>query len=161
MDCEFRSIIGWLQSQIPSLELEIINSIRVHLWLDLIKGILAGVDSNRFQQRIPRESLLVYPTFSWLYLWLSLWVCMCESSRLGDALRLGDGCGALSLGAVGVKWGSWARKGEGEFGGDCLQGVVDRAAVLRDERGGGVYRGFGLAPFQVEVCVPSFFTSAV
>ena len=39
MDCEFRSILGWLKIQIPSLEFEIINSIRFHLWLDLIKGI--------------------------------------------------------------------------------------------------------------------------
>ena len=31
LDCEFRSVLGWLQSQIPSLEFEIINSIRVHL----------------------------------------------------------------------------------------------------------------------------------
>ena len=30
-------------------------------------------------------------------------------------------------------------------------------AVLCDERGGGVHRGFGSAPFQVEGCVPSFF----
>ena len=50
MYCEFRSILGWLQSQIPSLEFEIINIIKFHLWIDLIKGILAGVDSNRFQQ---------------------------------------------------------------------------------------------------------------
>ena len=35
MDCEFRSILGWLQSHIPSLEFEIINSIRVNLWLNL------------------------------------------------------------------------------------------------------------------------------
>ena len=49
LDCEFRSILGWLQIQIPSLEFEIINNIQVRLWLDLIKGILAGVDSNRFQ----------------------------------------------------------------------------------------------------------------
>ena len=35
MYCEFRYILGWLQSQIPSLEFEIINSIRVNLWLDL------------------------------------------------------------------------------------------------------------------------------
>ena len=49
MDSEFISIIGWLQSQIPSLELEIINSIWVNLWPDLIKQILAEVDFNRFQ----------------------------------------------------------------------------------------------------------------
>ena len=29
--CEFRYILYWLQSQIPSLEFEIINSIRFHL----------------------------------------------------------------------------------------------------------------------------------
>ena len=57
-----------------------------------------------------------------------------------------------------MKWGSQAQKGGGEFGGDCLQGGVDVTAVLRDNRGGGVDCGFGLAPFQVKGCVPSFFT---
>ena len=47
LDCEFRYILGCLQIQIPSLEFEIIKSIWVHLWLYLINGILAGVDSNR------------------------------------------------------------------------------------------------------------------
>ena len=69
---------------------------------------------------------------------------------LGDALRLRDGCVALRLGGVGVKWRSRARKGGGEFIEDCLRGGVDGAAVLRDECGGGVDHGFGLAPFQVE-----------
>ena len=36
---------------------------------------------------------------------------MGESSRLGDASRLGDVFGPLHLGSVGVKWGSRARKG--------------------------------------------------
>ena len=80
-----------------------------------------------------------------------------DTSRLGDASRLGDGCGALRLGSVGVKWGSQARKGGGEFGGDCIRGGVDGAAVLREKRGGGVDRGFGLVPFQVEGCVPICF----
>ena len=67
--------------------------------------------------------------------------------RLGDASRLGDGCGALRLGGVEVKWESRARKGGGELGGAYLRGGVDGAAALRNERGGGVDRGFGLAPF--------------
>ena len=37
-------------------------------------------------------------------------------------------------------------------------GGVDWAAVLRDERGGGIDRGFGSAPFQVEGYVHSCFT---
>ena len=57
-----------------------------------------------------------------------------------------------------MKWESRARKGGVELGGACLWGGVDRAAALCDERGGGVSRGFGLAPFQVEGCVPSCFT---
>ena len=56
-----------------------------------------------------------------------------------------------------MKWGSRARKGGGEFRGACLQGGVDGAAVIRDERGGGIDRGFGSAPFQVKGCVPSCF----
>ena len=60
-------------------------------------------------------------------------------------------------GGVGVKWESRARKVGVELGGNSLQGGVDRAAALRDERGGGVDRGFGSAPFQVEGCVPSCF----
>ena len=56
-----------------------------------------------------------------------------------------------------MKWVSQARKGGGEFRGACLQGGVDGAAVICDERGGGVDRGFGSAPFQVEGCVPSCF----
>ena len=56
-----------------------------------------------------------------------------------------------------MKWVSQAHKGGGEFGGACLQGGVDGAAVLRDEHGGGVDRGFGSAPFQVEGCVTSCF----
>ena len=67
--------------------------------------------------------------------------------RLSDASCLGDGCGVLLLGGVGVKWGSQARKGGGDFGGACLRGVVDGAAVICDKRGGGVDRGFDLAPF--------------
>ena len=78
--------------------------------------------------------------------------------HLGDALRLGDGCGVLRLGDVGLKWGSQARKVGGEFGRAFLQGGVDEAAVLCDNHRGGVNRGFGLALFQVEVYVPSFFT---
>ena len=46
MYCEFRSILGWLQSQIPSLEFEIINRIRVHLWLDLIEGIRNQISTD-------------------------------------------------------------------------------------------------------------------
>ena len=41
LDIEFAFIIGWPQNQISSLEFEIINIIRVYLWLDLIKGIIA------------------------------------------------------------------------------------------------------------------------
>ena len=67
--------------------------------------------------------------------------------RLGDALRLVDGCGALRLCCVGIKWGSRVRKRGGEFGGAFLRGGDDRAAVLRDGRGGGVNCGFGLVPF--------------
>ena len=57
-----------------------------------------------------------------------------------------------------MKWGPRARKGGGELGGDFLRGDVDGAAVLCDDRGGGVNREFGSAPFQVKVCVPSCFT---
>ena len=39
-----------------------------------------------------------------------------DFSRLGDASRLRDGCGALRLASVGFKWGSRARKLGGEFG---------------------------------------------
>ena len=63
-------------------------------------------------------------------------------SRLGDALRLGDGCDALSLGGGRVKWVSRAREEGGEFGGACIWVGVDGAAVLRDEIGGGVDHGF-------------------
>ena len=57
-----------------------------------------------------------------------------------------------------MKWVSQAWKRGGEFGGACLRGGFDGAAVLRDERGGGVDFGFGSAPFQVEGCVPSCFS---
>ena len=77
--------------------------------------------------------------------------------RLGDASRLVYGCGALRLSSIGVKWVSQAWKGGDDFGGDFIRGGVDGVAVLRDKRGGGVDRGFGLAPFQVEGCVPSCF----
>ena len=56
-----------------------------------------------------------------------------------------------------MKWVSRARKGGGEFRGACLRGGVDGAAVIHDERGGGVDRGFGSALFQVKGCVPSCF----
>ena len=56
-----------------------------------------------------------------------------------------------------MKWESQVQKGGGELVGDCLWGGVDGAADLRDERGGGVNRGFGSAPFQVEGCVHSCF----
>ena len=72
MDCEFRSILGWLQSQITSLESEILNSIRFHLWLNLIKGILAGVDSNRFQHILhPRPPFMFYRNCQ--YCWSDNW----------------------------------------------------------------------------------------
>ena len=71
---------------------------------------------------------------------MSLLFHLGESSCLGDALRLGDGCGALCLGGVGVNWGSQARKLVGESKGAFLQGGVDGAAVLRDKCGGGVDR---------------------
>ena len=74
---------------------------------------------------------------------------------LGDALCLGDGFGALRLGGVGVNWGSRAQKGGGESRGAFIQGGVDGAAVLRDELGGGVNRGFGLVPFHIEGFDPS------
>ena len=70
---------------------------------------------------------------------------------------LGDGCGALCLGGVGVYWESRARKGGGELGGACLWGGVDGVASLHDEHGCGVDRGFGSAPFQVERYVSSCF----
>ena len=72
--------------------------------------------------------------------------------------RLRDGCGALSLGGVGVNWGLQARGGGGESRGGCLRGDVDGAAVLRDERGSGVTHGFGLVPFYVEGFEPSCLT---
>ena len=79
--------------------------------------------------------------------------------RLGGDSLLGDDCGALHLGGVGVKWESQARKGGVELGGVCLRGGVDGPADLRDHRrGGGVDRGFGSAPFQDEGCVPSCFS---
>ena len=53
LDCEFTYILGWLQMQIQSLEFEIINSIWVHLQLDAIKGVLAGVDYKIFQKFSP------------------------------------------------------------------------------------------------------------
>ena len=74
----------------------------------------------------------------------------------GDYCR-GYGCGTLLLVGVGVNWESQARKGGGELGGACLWGGVDGTATLHDKRGGGVDRGFGLAPFQVEGCVLSCF----
>ena len=84
---------------------------------------------------------------------------MVESLCLGDAPRLGDGCGALCLGGVELNWESQARKGGGgEFGGACLRGGVDGAAVVRDECGGGVDRGFGLVPFHVKGFDPSCLT---
>ena len=67
---------------------------------------------------------------------------MGDFSRLSDASRLGNGCGALRLGGVGVKWESWARKVGGELGGACQRGGVDGATALCDERGGGVDRGY-------------------
>ena len=42
-----------------------------------------------------------------------------------------------------------------EFVGACLRGVFDWVAILCDNRGGGVDRGFCSAPFQVEGFVPS------
>ena len=56
-----------------------------------------------------------------------------------------------------MKWESQARKGGGELGGARLRGGVDGPAALCDKCGGGVDPGFGLAPFQVEGCVPSCF----
>ena len=56
-----------------------------------------------------------------------------------------------------MKWKLRARKVGGELGGVRLRGGVDGPGALRDERGGGVDRGFGSAPFQVEGCVPSCF----
>ena len=56
-----------------------------------------------------------------------------------------------------MKWESRARKGGGELGGYRLQGGVEGAPVLRDECGGGVDRGFGLALLQFEGRVPIFF----
>ena len=78
--------------------------------------------------------------------------------RLSSVSCLRDGCGVLRLGNVGVKWGSRAQKGGGDFGGSCLRGGVDGEAVLCDEREGGFERGFGSAPFQVEGCIPRCFT---
>ena len=60
-----------------------------------------------------------------------------------------------------MKWELRAQKEGGEFGGTYLQGVVDRAAALSDECGGGFNCGFGLAPLQVECCVPSCFITCV
>ena len=57
-----------------------------------------------------------------------------------------------------MKWRSRAWKGGGVFGGTCLREGVDGAAVICDEHGGGVDRGFGSVPFQVQGCVPSYFT---
>ena len=65
-------------------------------------------------------------------------------SCLGDVSRLGDGCGALRLGGVGVNRELRAREGGGESMGGCLRVGVDGAAVLRYECGGGVDRGFVL-----------------
>ena len=56
-----------------------------------------------------------------------------------------------------MKWELRARKGGGELGRARLRGGVDGPAALGDEHGGGVDRGFGSAPFQVEGCVPSCF----
>ena len=83
---------------------------------------------------------------------------MGDFSRLGGNYCLGDGCGALRLGGVVVKRVKRGCKGGGDLGGSFLREGVDGAAVLCDQRGGGVDRGFGLAPFQVEGCVPSCFT---
>ena len=77
---------------------------------------------------------------------------------MGDSSCLGDGCGAFRLGGVVVNWVLRAREGGGESGGACLRGGGDGAAVLRDERGGGVDRGFGSVPFHVEVFDPSCLT---
>ena len=63
----------------------------------------------------------------------------------------------MPLGSVGVKWELRAQKGGGELGGARLLGGVDGPTTLCDERGGGVDRRFGSAPFQVEGCVPSCF----
>ena len=49
LDCEFTYNVDWQQIQILSLESEIINSIQVHLWLEIIKAIMSGYDSNIFQ----------------------------------------------------------------------------------------------------------------
>ena len=57
-----------------------------------------------------------------------------------------------------MKWESQARKGGGAFRGACLQGGVDGATAIHDERGGGVDHGFGSEPFQVEGCAPICFT---
>ena len=80
------------------------------------------------------------------------------SSCLGDVSRLGDGCGALRLGGVGVNWGLRARGGGGESGGACLWGGVDGVAVLCDDSGGGVDRGFGSVPLHVKGFDPSCLT---
>ena len=47
--------------------------------------------------------------------------------RPGGDSRLGDGCGALRLSGVEVKWGSRLHKEGGELGWVCLQGGVDGA----------------------------------
>ena len=44
--------------------------------------------------------------------------------RPGGDSRLGDGCGALCLGGVGVKWEPRARKGGGELGEARLREVL-------------------------------------
>ena len=92
----------------------------------------------------------VLPIFSYFFRIIILALALSRDSRLGY------GCGALRLGGVGVKWESRARKRGGELGGSRIQGDVDRPALC-DERGGGVNCGFGLAPFQVEGCVPTYF----
>ena len=61
--------------------------------------------------------------------------------RLSGNSCLVDGCGALRLGGVGVKWELRAWKGGCELGGSCLWGGVDGAASLSDMRGGGVDPG--------------------
>ena len=121
----------------------------------LIYIYVAAVDISRL--KIPRGSFLFCPTFLGSWLWISLWVILGDFLRLGGASRLGDGCGVLRLSGVGAKWESRARKGGGVLWGACLRGGVDGSAALRDKQGGGVNRGLGSAPLQVEGCVPSCF----
>ena len=64
----------------------------------------------------------------------------------------------MRLGGVGANWELRALEGGGESGGACIWGGVEGAAVLRDDRGGGIDRGFGLVPFHLEGFEPSCIT---